>query len=214
MAKSDSHRSLKTAAFEACVRLLRLRGSVPLLAIGAIATLTNLFPNQTYQALEPIFETVRPDLASSSPTSEHYRIVEGSVYDGDTLRVTDGSKELKIRFCGIDAPETKQPMGIEARDHLRSLISQGDGSVIVVPVETDRYERTVAELFIPIGGEEEIHLNSQMVMDGFAYHYAQYSSSCPNQNNIMRAEGIAKEQSLGVWSDLNAEKPWDYRRRS
>ena len=64
----------------------------------------------------------------------------------------DGRKELKIRFCGIDGPERDQAGGIESRDHLRSLIAQGDGSVIVVPVEVDRYGRTVAELFIPVGG--------------------------------------------------------------
>jgi endonuclease YncB( thermonuclease family) len=45
----------------------------------------------------------------------------GSVYDGDTLRVLCDRSELKIRMCGIDAPEKDQPGGIEARDYLRSL---------------------------------------------------------------------------------------------
>ena len=44
----------------------------------------------------------------------------GSIYDGDTLRVVRGNEELKIRFCGIDAPELKQPLGVESRDYLRS----------------------------------------------------------------------------------------------
>ena len=65
-----------------------------------------------------------------------------------------------------------------------------------------------------MGGEEEIHLNSQMVMDGHAYHYAQYSSSCPNKNNIVRAEAMAKEQAIGLWVNPTAEKPWDYRKRT
>ena len=43
-----------------------------------------------------------------------------SVYDGDTLRLNCSGLELKIRFACIDAPETKQPGGIEARDHLRA----------------------------------------------------------------------------------------------
>lgn len=140
--------------------------------------------------------------------------MEGSIYDGDTLRVTDGREEIKIRFCGIDAPEKDQAGGIESRDHLRSLVAKGDGNIIVVPVETDRYGRTVAELFVPVGGKEEIHLNSQMLMDGQAYHYEQYSSSCPNGSTFMRAEEMAKEQSLGVWGTSNAEKPWDWRRRT
>lgn len=197
------------------MRIFKSRGFVPLAVIGAIALFNYLNLRPFDRAFESAVKAVKPELvADSGPTSEHYRLVEGSVYDGDTLRVTDGRSETKIRFCGIDAPEKDQAGGIESRDHLRSLIAQGDGSVIVVPIEEDRYGRTVAELFIPVGGEEEIHLNSQMVMDGHAYHYAQYSSSCPNKNNIVRAEAMAKEGDLGLWANPSAEKPWDWRRKS
>ena len=44
--------------------------------------------------------------------SEPWALVPGSVYDGDTLRVTDGAQEVKIQLCGIDAPEKDQPMGV------------------------------------------------------------------------------------------------------
>jgi endonuclease YncB( thermonuclease family) len=70
------------------------------------------------------------DISSSSET---WALVPGSVYDGNTLRVTDGAKELKIRLCGIDASEKDQPMGVESREHLRSLIDHGDGSRVVGP---------------------------------------------------------------------------------
>lgn len=151
----------------------------------------------------------------SMPHSEYYQLLPESVYDGDTLRVTDGSQELKIRLCGIDSPEIEQPLGVEARDHLRSLIDQGDGIIIVLRVEQDRYDRTVAELFVPVlGKEEEVHLNSRMVLDGFAYHYERYSDSCPNQGAIALGEERARAERAGVWMDLNAVKPWDYRQQS
>lgn len=141
-----------------------------------------------------------------------YRLVPGSVYDGDTLRVTDGSQEIKIRLCGIDAPEKAQPMGVESRDHLRALIDRGDGSLVVVPVEKDRYGRMVAEIFVPMAGmEEEIHINSQMVLDGMAYQYARYSGGCPNGMLLAGAEDRAKAQSVGVWAKAGAVKPWDWR---
>ena len=86
--------------------------------------------------------------------------------------------------------------GIESRDHLRSLVAQGDGYIGVAPVEKDRYGRTVADLFVMLEDDVEIHLNSQMVMDGHAYHYAQYSDSCPQPEILTRAEEIARKQSM------------------
>lgn len=196
------------------MQITKSQSFMAIAALAGIALFNHINPRPFDQALEAVVKIAMPGLvADSGPMSEDYKIVEGSIYDGDTLRVTDGRSETKIRFCGIDAPEKDQAGGIESRDHLRSLIAQGDGSVIVIPVETDRYGRTVAELFIPIGGEQEIHLNSQMVMDGHAYHYAQYSSTCPNKDSIVRAETMAKAQSAGLWATPNAEKPWDYRRR-
>lgn len=207
-------------------RFESLINALPLMAIGAIA-LVAIGPY-----LPPDFSgrrTVEPASSDSRPLppmpdfdaqqSQTYQLVPGSISDGDTLRVTDGRAELRIRLCGIDAPEKDQPLGIAARDHLRSLINKGDGSVIVVPVEQDRYGRTVAELFIwPRSGQgyqsgEEIAVNAQMVADGYAYHYARYSNSCPNGQVLSQLEANAKQQRLGVWRDVNAVRPWEYRQQ-
>ena len=123
--------------------------------------------------------------------------------------------ELKIRLCGIDAPEVEQLMGIEARDHLWSRLDQGDGTIIGLPIETDRYGRTVAELFVQgVDREEEIHINSQMTYDGYAYHDDQYSDNCPNTDAIAKGEEIAKAARTGVWTNLKAVQPWEYRQQS
>ena len=99
------------------------------------------------------------------------------------------------------------------RERLRSLVAQGDGSIGVVAIEKDRYGRTVADLFVMVGEEEEINLNSQMVMDGMAYHDEKYSGSCPQPEVLEKAEAIAKEQAAGVWANPGAEKPWAFRKR-
>ena len=120
---------------------------------------------------------------------------------------------LKIRFCGIDAPEIKQPLGIESRDYLRSLIAKSDGTIHVLPIEEDRYERTVAELWIPIEPdfEGQIHLNTAMVEAGMAWHYERYSGNCESAENLVWAEEIAKDEKLGVWNGSH-EKPWEWRK--
>lgn len=150
-----------------------------------------------------------------SGNSELYTVVPDSVYDGDTFRVSDGSEEIKIRLCGIDSPEKDQVLGIESRDHLRSLIAEGKGRIILVRTDVDQYGRTIAEAFIPTGnGDKEIHLNSQMVADGMAYVYPQYVDTCPNAEPMRIAEHAAKENAQGVWANSMSQKPWEYRRRS
>ncbi len=144
---------------------------------------------------------------------ERWNLKEGSIYDGDTLRARRGEEELKIRFCGIDAPEKNQEFGIESRDYLRSLIAKSDGRIHVLPIEKDRYGRTVAELWIPIKPdfEGEIHLNTAMVEAGYAYHYQQYSGSCESAENLGWAEKIARDDKLGVWNGSHQE-PWEFRK--
>lgn len=145
--------------------------------------------------------------------SERYFVVPNSVYDGDTLRVMDARQELKIRLCGIDAPEMDQQMGIESRDYLRSLIDQGHGAILVAAVEKDRYGRTVAELYVPTDDGGEIHLNSQMVADGMAFVYDRYVTGCPNGSVIARAGEMAQSQQLGVWGTPGMVKPWEHRQQ-
>jgi micrococcal nuclease len=111
----------------------------------------------------------------------------------------------KVRFCGIDAPELAQPLGVESRDYLMRLV--GDGAVRVVMVEKDKYDRTVAELFLADGRS----VNVEMVRAGMAYHYAKYSGNCSVRSAIGQAEDEARSKRVGIWIGAY-QKPWDFRR--
>ncbi|MFG6100565.1 thermonuclease family protein [Leptothoe sp. ISB3NOV94-8A] len=184
---------------------------VAVLRFGGLGVVAHYLPEATVKAVELVLANA---VLREKHLSQHLWLVPGSIYDGDTLRVTDGTAEIKLRLCGVDAPEIGQPMGVTSRDHLRVLVDQGEGGqIIVVPIEKDRYGRTVADLFVPVGGEEEIHVNSQMVMDGMAYHYERYSGSCPQPEILVRAENIARGRSVGVWgAKSDAVKPWEHRK--
>ena len=142
-----------------------------------------------------------------------YRICKTTkVSDGDTIAVDCDGEKLKIRFCGIDAPEKKQPLGIDSKLLLSKLVE--DKQVIIRPLEKDKYDRTVAEVSVKVGNDEYAHnVNEIMVKRGMAYHYARYSANCPSKDAIASAEEFAKNKKLGVW-DGNHQKPWDYRRAS
>ena len=68
------------------------------------------------------------------------------VSDGDTITVLDKDyAEHKIRFFGIDAPESKQAYGQKAKNYLASLIAGKEVKVVITG--TDKYQRKVAHAY-------------------------------------------------------------------
>lgn len=133
------------------------------------------------------------------------------VSDGDTITVRQGQLQAKVRFCGIDAPESKQPLGQESKANLQRLVNEVGGKVSIVEIERDRYGRIVGEVYSSKNGGEKL-LNEEQLSSGNAYLYAQYVGKCPNKIALRNAEAIAKSKKLGVWGG-NYQKPWDYRRQ-
>jgi len=148
-----------------------------------------------------------PDADAAADLPE-YDVVTNSVHDGDTMRVRSRTGAvLKIRFACIDAPELKQQLGQESRDTLRSYINESDGKVRIKVVDTDRYGRSVAEVWTKSG-----LLQSRMTGSGMAFAYDQYKKNCPHWNSVKSSEQVAIEYKLGVWSSPNFIKPWDWRK--
>ena len=72
---------------------------------------------------------------------------------------------------------------------------------------TDRYGRTVAEIF-----SSGRNINQALVGSGAAFVYWQYIRGC-DRNTYSRLETEARLRRLGVWSTPGGiTRPWDYRR--
>ena len=94
--------------------------------------------------------------------------------DGDTCTCSTGEK---IRLACIDTPELRgeraDPIPAkEARDHLRELVV--GRKVTIRRITTDRYGRTVAELFV-----NGSNVQQQLVASGHASIYWRYADQCP-----------------------------------
>ena len=72
------------------------------------------------------------------------------------------------------------------------VVCKGDGR--------DRYKRLIAVCYIGW-----LNVNEQMVLDGWALAYRQYSK------DYVRAEGYAKARKEGMWRGKFVE-PWEWRR--
>lgn len=141
---------------------------------------------------------------STSLIADELRGKVVGISDGDTIVVLDANRvQHKIRLQGIDAPESSQAFGQKSKAALGEKIHEKD--VVVKWTKKDRYDRMLGEVFF---GKRFINL--EMVKDGWAWHYKQYSSS----PELAAAENAARSAKRGLWADPNPTPPWDYRKQN
>lgn len=125
------------------------------------------------------------------------------VIDGDTFHVLIDGKKEKIRMFGIDAPESKQEWGLEAKESLNKLISNKE--VLLDIKSKDMYGRLLATVFI---GKQNINL--EMIATGNAWYYEYYDKNNTDSQNAMEN---AKKKKLGLWSKPNPKNPFEFRKK-
>ena len=113
-------------------------------------------------------------LGASAPAAALETVTIRDCYDGDTCTTTKGEK---IRLACIDTPEMRgkraDPIpATAARDHLRGMVV--GRSVRLRRITTDRYGRTVGELFV-----DGTNVQQAMVASGHAEIYWRFASQCP-----------------------------------
>ncbi|WP_018149958.1 thermonuclease family protein [Leeia oryzae] len=149
---------------------------------------------------------------TGSSTSYMARVV--GVSDGDTITVLDDQQQSrKIRFAFIDAPEKKQAYGMRAKQALSDLVYLQ--SVKVDVQDTDRYGRTVAQIWLTPEGGAATDINLAQVKAGFAWHYIQYARKGQTTDAFdayQAAERYARDNRLGLWQDASPVEPWLFRR--
>jgi len=125
------------------------------------------------------------------------------VRDGDTLEVRVQGVVMDFRLAEVDAPESEQPYGRQARLELLEVVRKQD--LVLVPVDTDRYGRTVA--FVWRG---ELCVNHELVRRGAAWFYDEYAKS----NALFHVEEEARNARRGLWASPAKERiePWVWRR--
>ena len=103
------------------------------------------------------------------------------VVDGDTIDASidlgfDISLEKRIRFAGIDTPESRttnlkeKALGLESKEWLKKALEGAKDIIIKTekPDSTEKYGRIIGHLFI---NGQETSLNNQMIDEGYALPY-------------------------------------------
>ncbi len=154
------------------------------------------------------------NLNNSFSLNNDFKIISGKpvVIDGDTIKING----KKIRFSGIDAPESyffgkKQKCifnkvdffcGKLSKDKLEKKI--GKQSIdCKIKKNKDQFNRLIGECFL---GKES--LSVFMVKNGYAFDYPKYS-----KGKFSAYEKYAKNLSLGLWQ-MEFEYPWIWRKKN
>lgn len=125
------------------------------------------------------------------------------VADGDTITVlTTDKTQVRVRFYGIDAPESRQAFGAASKKALSERVFKK--TVRVEVVDTDRYGRSVGRVFLG-----DIDVGLEQVKAGLAWWYVHYAA---NDEALCDAEAEARQAKRGLWADKEPTPPWAWRR--
>ena len=104
------------------------------------------------------------------------KVVDGDTIDADIDLGFDISLTKRIRFAGIDTPESRttnvkeKAMGLESKEWLKKTL-EGAKDILIkteLPDSTEKYGRIIGHLFI---NGQETSLNNQMIAEGYALAY-------------------------------------------
>ena len=129
----------------------------------------------------------------------HYGKVIG-VMDGDTIKILKQRTTVKVRLAEIDAPESRQAFGTQAKQTLSSMVFGKE--VQIVQRDQDRYGRLVGTVYV-----DGQNVNAEMVRRGMAWVYRHYAKD----PSLLEIENLARIKKRGLWTDPHAIPPWEYR---
>lgn len=145
-----------------------------------------------------------PDANRLETLGENEALVR-RVVDGDTIEVEDRSGRERVRYIGIDTPETVDPrrpvgcFGKSASDENKKLV--GDAVVLLEKdiSEKDRYGRILRYVYVELDGEK-VFVNDYLVRNGFAVART-FPPDVRFESQFRDAEREAREGVLGLWKE-------------
>jgi micrococcal nuclease len=189
--------------------------AVGLAAMGSFTKIDSGSPTSAFATSTPssgafAVATATPTLGPSSlltsafgPTGQTTQADVVRIIDGDTIVVAFGGREYKVRYIGMDTPETKDPntavqwMGPQATVANAALL---EGRTVYLEKdvsEVDRFDRLLRYVWTTDGTAWTL-VNLELVRLGVAAATS-YPPDVRFDAIYLEAEGIARQSGLGLW---------------
>jgi micrococcal nuclease len=147
--------------------------------------------------------TVAPIGLAPTGATEEARVVR--VIDGDTIVVDRGRGDERVRYIGIDTPETVRPgVSVEWMGKTSSAANKAlvEGKTVVLEKdvsETDRFDRLLRHVWLQ-DGSTWVLVDLELVRIGYA-RVSTYPPDVKYSELYLAAQVEAREQDLGLWGD-------------
>jgi micrococcal nuclease len=158
---------------------------------------------------EPAGPTPEPTPAwGAVPIGATERAIVVRVVDGDTIVVDRGFGDERVRYIGVDTPETVDPrqpvqwMGAEASQANKRLV-EGREVVLELDIsETDRFDRLLRYVWLEDSDSPSgwLLVNLRLVDEGFA-QVVTYPPDVRYTDLFIAAQRGAREAARGLWGE-------------
>ncbi len=125
--------------------------------------------------------------------------------DGDTISIDMNGKTEKVRFIGVDTPETHKPntpvqcYGPAAAAFTKNTIGQQKVRLEADPLSTnrDKYNRLLRYVYLPDG----TNLNAKLISTGNGFYYPYFPFQKSSEFSILQDQARAKNK--GLWGNCS-----------
>lgn len=141
-----------------------------------------------------------PDNKLVSTTPGYYRVLR--IEDGDTITVDMNGHDERVRFIGVDTPETQDPrkpvqcFGKAASEFTKQLIGTNSVRLESDPLSSnrDRYNRLLRYIYLPDGRL----VQSEILKSGYGFAYVSFPFT--RSEEFLNYQRGAREGNQGLWS--------------
>ena len=142
--------------------------------------------------------TATASACPAAKTSERVQVIY--IYDGDTVKLSDGRR---LRFIGINTPELghndqpTQPLAEAARSALQRLLESNNRILLLQygKQDHDHYGRLLAHAFLEDGDNVAVHLLQQGLATTLVVPPNSWGADC-----YQRIENDARLDGKGLWA--------------
>jgi micrococcal nuclease len=182
--------------FAAAVALALVAAACSAPSVTRVPSVTRAPSTVAGSSISPVDTALRPIGAT-----EVARVVR--VVDGDTLVIDRGFGNERLRYIGMDTPESVKPgspVEFMAREASAANAALVDGREVVLETDvsdTDRFGRLLRYVWLR-EGDGWVLVNLELVRRGFA-QAASFPPDVRWQDEFRQAQRDAREAGLGLW---------------